>query len=188
MRQGETDVAAACAFTGHRPHRFAFGLDEDAPACRRLLAVLEETITGLHAQGITTFYSGLAMGVDLWAAETVLRLKARGDDVRLCGVVPFRAQAESWPAAYRRRYAAVLRACDARYLVGETYTPDCYLRRNRFLVQAAGTLLAVYDAAGASRSGTGQTVRLARAAGRTILFLHPETLLVTREKPGESGR
>ena len=55
------------------------------------------------------------------------------------------------------------------------------LNRNRFLVEHASVLLAVYN--GERRSGTGATVNYARKMGREIIVIDPTTLLISR---GES--
>ena len=53
-----------CCFTGHRPEKIS--ATEEA-----VKAWLEEKIDQAIADGYTTFISGCAMGVDLWAAHIV---------------------------------------------------------------------------------------------------------------------
>ena len=53
-----------CCFTGHRPEKISATDDE-------VKAWLEEKIDQAIADGYTTFISGCAMGVDLWAAQIV---------------------------------------------------------------------------------------------------------------------
>lgn len=55
----------------------------------------------------------------------------------------------------------------------------CMLERNRFLVDHAGILLAVYN--GEQRGGTAATLRYARKKNRAILILDPLTQSVSRE-------
>ena len=43
-----------------------------------MIAALEEKIREAIDDGFVTFISGMAWGVDIWAAEIVLRLKAEG--------------------------------------------------------------------------------------------------------------
>ena len=57
--------------------------------------------------------------------------------------------------------------------VRRTYSPDCMLERNRYMVDRAGVLLAVYT--GTYRSGTGMTVRYACKMGRETIIIDPET-------------
>ena len=65
-----------CAFTGHRPQKFQFGFDEADERCVRLQQVIREHIIQLiEKEGVSYFISGMAMGVDMYAAEIVLDLK-----------------------------------------------------------------------------------------------------------------
>jgi predicted Rossmann fold nucleotide-binding protein DprA/Smf involved in DNA uptake len=55
---------------------------------------------------------------------------------------------------------------------------------NRFLVEHASTLLAIYN--GARRSGTGSTVNYARKMGREIIVIDPITRLITHDETAPS--
>ena len=54
-----------CCFTGHRPHKI--GMDEET-----VKALLRKEIKQAIEDRFVTFISGMAHGVDLWAAEIVL--------------------------------------------------------------------------------------------------------------------
>ena len=82
----------SCAFTGHRPAHFSFQYDELAPGCVQLKSVLEKQILRLYHRGITDFYTGCALGVDLWAGEAVLSLKRQNPDLQLHCIIPFEGQ------------------------------------------------------------------------------------------------
>lgn len=60
-----------CCFTGHRPEKMC--LPE-----RRIKTALDLKIHAAIEDGYQTFISGMARGVDLWAAETVLRFRDEG--------------------------------------------------------------------------------------------------------------
>lgn len=62
--------------------------------------------------------------------------------------------------------------------VSREYYNGCMLDRNRRLVEAAGTLLAIYN--GERRGGTAATVRYARKLGREIIYLDPISLEIAR--------
>ena len=67
-----------CAFTGHRPQHLPFGMNENDERCVKLKEELKEQIINLiEAENVTHFITGMALGVDLYAAEIVLDLKAR---------------------------------------------------------------------------------------------------------------
>ena len=82
------DKLNICAFTGHRPHRFPFGYNETDPRCLALKANIENGIKELSGQGVRMFITGMALGVDMWAAESVYRLKDEGYDIKLLCALP----------------------------------------------------------------------------------------------------
>lgn len=66
-----------CAFTGHRPQNLPFGFNEEDERCIDLKKTLREQIINLiENEGVTHFISGMAIGVDMYAAEIVLGLES----------------------------------------------------------------------------------------------------------------
>lgn len=166
----------ACSFTGHRPAKLGYRAGDGRGA--RLEALLFGEILALARRGVTRFYTGMAQGVDQWAARLVLEAKSGGLPLELVAVLPCPNQAAGWRGQERDCYFGLLARCDEVITCSPFYTPQCMLARNRFLVEHAGTLLAVYN--GAPRSGTAYTVRCARRAGRELILIHPDTLEISR--------
>lgn len=164
----------SCAFTGHRPTRFSFKYDETHPACIELKNVLAEQIDFLHRQGVTDFYTGCALGIDLWAGEAVLTLMKLHPEIKLHCVVPFAAQNQKWTPEQQVRYHALLDQSNDVILTQEKYSEDCYCIRNRYLVDHADVVLAVYDMNANKRSGTGYTVHYAQAQDKPIIAIYPD--------------
>ena len=159
-----------CCFTGHRPDKLPFGGREQHPDCLELKERLAGEIIAMREQGITRFLSGMALGTDLWAAEAVLRLKQRDPGVALVAVIPFTGQASRWSPRNRRRYEAVLAQADETVLIRPYYTSGCMFERNRFLVEHAAHMIAVYDG---TPGGTAYTVGYARQLERHIVLIDP---------------
>jgi len=164
----------ACAFTGHRPVRFSFGYDEEDEKCIRLKLTLAAQISRLIESGVSTFYTGMALGTDQWCAEIVLYMKRQYRKVRLVAVLPCETQASKWSPEQRERYFNTLANCDDVITLNTRYTPQCMLERNRYMVDHAAYLLAVYD--GGNKGGTAYTVRYAREKKREIIVIRPDTL------------
>ena len=163
----------ACAFTGHRPKSFPWKYNEASPDCVALKKVLATQITALANDGVTGFISGMALGVDLWAAQIVLDLRKKNPTLKLCCALPCEGQEKKWPADKQELYRSILKQADDIHWESRSYTPDCMLNRNRYMVDQASILLAVYN--GAYRSGTGMTVRDAQSKHRKIILIHPAT-------------
>ena len=96
----------ACAITGHRPTRFCFGYNEEAPLCQKLKECLLEQFRILHDEKfVRTFFVGGALGVDMWAGEQLLTLRAQTgyEDIKIVVVIPFIGYDSKWPEHSRQR-------------------------------------------------------------------------------------
>lgn len=161
-----------CCFTGHRPQHFAFGYRESDPCCVALKARLRREIEALiNGSGVNHFISGMALGVDTYAAEILVDLKKTYPHITWEAAIPCENQAGKWRASDRERYRNLVRQADKTTVVSRDYTPDCMHRRNRYMVDASDVVIAVWDG---SLSGTGKTVAYARATGKTLVIISPQ--------------
>lgn len=78
----------------------------------------------------------------------------------------------------RTQYHSILEQANKIVRTGHEYTKKCMLDRNRYMVDHAGILLAVYN--GSYQSGTGMTVRYAQSKKRKIIVIDPITREVSR--------
>lgn len=167
-----TEQPSSCAFTGHRPGRFSFEYDESDRRCQIFKKTLRGQILQLVELGISSFYTGMAMGVDQWAASEVLVAKEIHPHVRLIAVRPCETQAYRWSKAQKKQYSDILSSCDEVITLNTYYTPYCMFERNRYLVDHADYVLAVFD--GESKGGTAYTLQYARQRNKKIIVIHPE--------------
>ena len=110
----------------------------------------------IEQEGVRHFISGMAIGVDMYAAEIVLELKAEYPFITLEAAIPCETQAAKWSEPLRDRYYKIAELCDHETMLQKQYTSDCMQKRNQYMVNHADILLAVWDG---SSSGTGSTVR-----------------------------
>ena len=159
------DPAITVSFTGHRSYRGEAARQTDL------------TVRHLAGEGMRQFLCGMAMGFDMAAAESVLRMRAllTDSDIRLIAAVPFRGQAARFPAAERIRYERILAAADEVAVLSEHYSPECYARRNDWLIDNSSVVVAWYD--GSAAGGTHYTVSRARRLSRRIVNLRPSEQL-----------
>ena len=165
-------IEKCCAFTGHRPRKFPWGYDETDARCVALKKALSEQIAKLMEAGYTDFFIGMAEGVDTWAALAVLTLKKENSALKLHCVLPCEGQADRWSASAQELYFSILEQADEIAYVSREYSKGCMLERNRYLVDHAACLLAVYN--GERRGGTAMTVKYAQRLGREIVVLAPD--------------
>ena len=173
--QGEVIMSEelTCAFTGHRPSNFHFGYDEEHQDALKLKVTMAMQIAALIDNGVTTFLTGMALGVDMWGAEIVLALKPQKPSLRLIAALPCETQAERWSAEQRERYFNILAACDETVYISRHYTSNCMFLRNRWLVDHANFVLAVYN--GQEKGGTAYTLRYAYSQQRAVIVIDPAT-------------
>ena len=121
------DKAHACAFTGHRPERLSFP-EED------IIAWLEKETRKAVEEGYTQFISGMQRGVDLWAAEAVLKLQSEGKTVQLIAASAFRGMESKWDAEWKKRYHHVRCNADEVNYISDKPGRTAFFLRNTFIM------------------------------------------------------
>lgn len=164
------------AFTGHRPsNQNIGGYDESTPRIQAIKKRLFEEIDLSARTGFDRFISGMAIGVDVWAAEIVLSLR---DDakypIKLICAIPFDGQDSAWPDESKKRWKSILDRADGKYYVCEPgYAPWKMQKRNQWMVDNSNLLIAVWDG---SPGGTGNCVKYAKSKNSNIIQIDPSKL------------
>lgn len=147
-----------CCFTGHRPEKLSWPEKE-------VIAWLEAEILKAIDDGLITLISGMARGVDIWAAEIVLRLRDEGKPIHLICASPFEGFERSWSEDWKSRYNEVMRRADLVKFVCKGYSRACFQIRNEWMVDHSSRVIAVYNG---EPGGTLNTIRYARQSGIPI--------------------
>lgn len=151
-----------CCFTGHRPEKL------DKPEAE-VIEGLKKEIRIAIADGFQTFISGMARGVDLWAAEIVLALRDEGAAVRLICASPYKGFESRWSRGWQQRYRQVMEQADLVRFICPGYSRDCFQRRNEWMVDRSARVIATYNG---EPGGTRNTVEYARRVGVFVSFLN----------------
>lgn len=116
----------------------------------------------LYEMGIHHFWVGGALGVDMWAVEIIITLKTQPEyaDISFTLALPFDGYDAKWDERSKKRMGLIRNHADVIVVSDKCGTPG-YAERNRYMVDHAVCLLAVYDNDRSIRSGTGMTVRYA---------------------------
>jgi len=157
-----------CCFTGHRTEKLPWKENEYDPTCLALKERLYDTLHALYRSGYRRFICGMATGADLYFGEAVVALRDEHPDVILEGAIPFDGQADRWPQTLRKRYFRLAEECDEKTILHTTYTPDCMMDRNRYMVDNSNLLIAVYNG---KPGGTQKTMLYAMRHGVEIIQL-----------------
>jgi len=166
----------ASCFTGHRPKRLP-SYNYRHPDNLKMLMKLKTLICKqIEERGISTFISGMALGVDIWSARIILDLKKKKyPHLKLVCAIPCIEQYKKWNEEDIKIYHDVLEQADYVYYVSEEeYTSWCMANRDKWMVDNSRLVIAVWN--GDKNSGTGITVDYALKRQRTVLHLDPKTL------------
>lgn len=157
-----------CCFTGHRPVKLPWGMNEEDPRCVDLKKQLAATLHGIYESGYRHFICGMAIGCDTYFAEAVLQLKEEHSDIVLEAAVPCDNQSEKWNRKQKALYIELLSRCDQITYVSHLYTPECMMKRNEYMINCSSLLLACFNG---RSSGTMSTILYALRRGVKTIIL-----------------
>lgn len=161
------NVKTVC-FSGHRPEKLPHKGDENSLAVSRLKSILYKEIYDSVEEGYTIFITGLARGIDNWAADMVIELKLKNPEIRLVCVKPYEDYGENWKGFDKWNLSHILEKADEVVSVCESFQKNCMKLRNEYMVNHASKLIAVVSN---YRSGTGQTIRYAQKQGLDVRII-----------------
>lgn len=145
--------------TGHRPQKlgdFAF----------RTRAEVTRAIEVFAPERLLT---GMALGVDTWAAETCIGL-----GIPFVAVIPHDGQERRWSRQQQDHYWQLLNAAERTfYPAPGPYAPWKFQKRNEVIVDNCEWLLAVYDG---TPGGTKNCVDYALKVNRSMTVIDPRKL------------
>ena len=148
-----------CCFTGHRPEKLS-------SSEQYIKKELEAKIRQAIRDGYVTFISGMSRGVDIWAAEIVLRLKKEGQPIHLICAIPFRGFENNWENEWQMRYRNIMANADLIRCITPSYHRRCFQDRNEWMCNRASRLIAVYNG---TSGGTRNTITYALSIGIEVI-------------------
>jgi uncharacterized phage-like protein YoqJ len=166
-----SDKINTCCFTGHRPEKLPWGDNESDPRCADLKTRIADAVRAAYRAGIRHYISGMAAGCDLYFCEAVIDLREEKSDITVEAAIPWDGQSDCWPEQLRRRYGRLVEDCDFYTLVQQHYTPDCLMKRNRYMVDSSSLLIAAYNG---RSGGTMNTLLYAMRQGIEVIELAVE--------------
>ena len=153
------DKNHACAFTGHRPEK----LEASEEYVKEWL---EKQIRQAVSDGYTDFISGMQRGVDLWAAEILLKLRNEGVNLRIIAACAFEGMEQRFDDDCKRLYHEILSVADEVNVILDRPTKYAFIKRDEWMVDHANRLIAVFTGA---PGGTKTTVEYAKKKGIEIV-------------------
>lgn len=142
-----------CCVTGHR--------DIPLEKIPYVQGQLHQELVQAIQHGYTHFISGFASGVDLIFAGIVAALK-REYPITLEAAIPYPGRMKSPDKTFQR----LLKECDFVKVHMSQYSKNCYMVRNRYMVDCSALVIAVHDVR--KSGGTAATIRYAHRMKRDI--------------------
>ena len=153
------------AFTGHRPDKLG-GYQIPNPTYIKVCHSITEALQELKPEKVIT---GMALGIDQWAAACAYRLK-----IPYLAAIPFEGQEKAWPQKSQDAFRLLRKLAAEEVIVSEGgYSPAKMQVRNEWMVNHCDLLIAVWDG---SKGGTGNCVEFAESIGRKIHRIDPTKL------------
>ena len=146
-----------CAFTGHRQ------VEDNFDVVR-----FKEAVCAFIEEGYTTFLCGMAVGFDMLAAETVLKLKENYPLIKLVACVPCEGQSRYFHSDQKARYERILKSCDEVKVLNDHYYRGCMQARDRYMVDNCSLLIAYKRV---NEGGTYYTLKYALSENKRICLV-----------------
>lgn len=160
----------AC-FTGHRAKSLPWGYNESGLRFLLCKFRIKQKIKKAIKLGCNHFISGMALGTDMLCAKIILGLKSKYPDIKLECALPCINQTKKWSEASKKEYLSILNNADIKtYVTNTTYTPYCMQKRNRYMVDSADVVIAVYNG---TNGGTKQTLEYAQSKNKIVTIIKP---------------
>lgn len=150
------------AFTGHRPDKLG-GYKLPNPTYIHVCKEIESNLKKLNPEKVI---SGMALGVDQWAAYIAYKLK-----IPFIAAVPFEGQEKAWPIKSQVTYNTLLSKASEKVIVCDGgYSSSKMQIRNEWMVDHCDILIAVWDG---TPGGTANCVKYAQSVNKEIIFIDP---------------
>lgn len=171
--------STAVCFTGHRPEKLPDGGSRNSQKTRAIKSMLYHQISEALKDGYDTFITGMQRGIDLWAGEAVLDIMSTAKTpIKLIAVLPCKGFGSGFAGEEKFVFGRILEKAADIITVSGSYTRDCMLARNRFMVDNSSRLIAVMNS-GCENTGTGYTLRYAGSCGLQIRLIDPAAMFAS---------
>ena len=159
-----------CCFTGHRPNKL--GMSEES-----IQEWLRKEIEKAIDDGYCTFLSGMCWGVDIIAAELVLKERRKNPNIHLIAAIPHPDFEVRWREDWQQRYHRILHEADLTRTVCDkrsVHKPnDSYQIRNEWMVNHSKRIICIYNGA---PGGTRNTIEYALRMNLEIINIDDKAI------------
>lgn len=132
--------------TGYKPHELGI-FNEKHPGISIIKKALENEFRALLGDGLEWVIISGQLGVEMWAAEVVLELKAEYPNLKYSVITPFLDQQKNWNEVKQEQFLQLLNKADFTTSVTKRpyEAPWQFVEKDKFIIQNTDALLLVYD-------------------------------------------
>jgi len=158
-----------CCFIGGCKQNNLFLFDEKSPYYKDIKLKIEKNIVYLIENlFVTNFISGMDIGFELCAAETVLEKKEeKYPQITLEGVLPYETHSINWTAAQRNKYYSIMEKSNREILLQYHYTDDCMRKRNQYMINKSKYIIFFQI----GTSNIDNLILYAKSKGRIVMII-----------------
>ncbi len=161
------------AITGLRKSKLRWNYNTYCKNEEKLINSLVSVIEPLILNDKTNFLCGMATGADTIFAKAVLILKEKYSDITLEAIIPFGNFNKDFTTIELEDYNYIIENSNVVRVLSEEFDREAYKARNEYLVKNSSIVIAVTDDINKVRSGTTQTINMARKDELDIIFVNP---------------
>lgn len=154
------------AFTGHRLDKLPnkqTGYKLPNPTYIHVCQQIEKALKELKPKKVI---SGMALGVDQWAAMISHKL-----NIPFIAAIPFEGQESKWPEQSQKTFRALRKLASEEVIVSSgNYSADKMQIRNKWMVDHCDLLIGIWNG---TNGGTANCIEYARSIGKKIIIIDP---------------
>ncbi len=156
MREFDKDRAVSVCITGHRT------LEDN-----NLRENTERYLNALVDKGFHTFHVGMAVGFDTLCFQILEKIREK-KEIKIIACIPCPSQPERFNYYQKKEYFRMLEVADEKVVLSDKYTPYCMQKRNQYMVDNSGVVLAYLRR---NSGGTANTVNYAKKNDIPIIIV-----------------
>ncbi len=164
--------------TGNRPEKFPFDYSNGASIqMTAYAACIKKLAFEYLSYGYDHFILGMARGVDIDFGKEIVRYKTTFDkfkDVVIEAAIPYRGQEARYDNLSRKKFNYIMENCGKVTYIADTYSRECYLARDRYMVDNSDFVLAIWN--GVHEGGTYYTIRYATEQKKEVRLISLKTM------------
>ena len=130
MREFDKERAFSVCITGHRT------LEDN-----NLRENTERYLNALVDKGFRTFHVGMAVGFDTLCFQILEKIREK-KEIKIIACIPCPSQPERFNYYQKKEYFRMLEVADEKVVLSDKYTPYCMQKRNQYMVDNSGVVLA----------------------------------------------